>query len=558
MKMRSPHIVPLAKQSLEVLDTLRMLSGDSEWLFPGDRNAKKPMSNNTILKALERMGYKGRMTGHGFRGLASTILHERGYNHEHIELQLAHTPRNAVSAAYNHALYLQPRTKMMGEWADFLEQAQRGGGVLAFRPSPHYAFGTSCPTSRQNGNFVGANASLAPLANYGGPTQTQPPLPGSPAICEGLIADIPAGVTTDQRGLSRTTTYGSNPPCVDSGSVQTNYSLAFRTEPPASVPPSVNFTAALQLSESGNPFPVSGVTVPLALASGNPGSLNVSTLNTNTSGIAGSSTLQVGAEGTGDMLVATLPLTTTPPPAPLTTPLSITATSIAFNVAQGAQTITFSAPASPVTYGVGPIALSASASSGLPVTFSVMSGPAALSGSTLTITGTGTIVVAANQAGNASYLPAPQVTQTIMVNKATQSLSVAAAPVSPVYGTLITFTGMPAPAGTIAANFSFVIDKGTANLAILPAAVVTNATVTATYGQLKAGAHTVELDFSGMANYAASASPSVAVNVSQATPAITWNPATSIPYGTTASALLDATANIPGAFTYTAKRRAAV
>ena len=69
------------------------------------------MSNNTILKALERMGYKGRMTGHGFRGLASTILHEQGYAHDHIELQLAHAPRNAVSAAYNHALYLEPRAR---------------------------------------------------------------------------------------------------------------------------------------------------------------------------------------------------------------------------------------------------------------------------------------------------------------------------------------------------------------------------------------------------------------------------------------------------------------
>ena len=91
------------------------------------------MSNNTILKALERMGYKGRMTGHGFRGLASTILHEQGYNHEHIELQLAHAPRNAVSAAYNHALYLEPRAKMMQGRADYLEQTQRGGKVLPFR-----------------------------------------------------------------------------------------------------------------------------------------------------------------------------------------------------------------------------------------------------------------------------------------------------------------------------------------------------------------------------------------------------------------------------------------
>jgi integrase len=88
------------------------------------------MSNNTILAALKRMGYKGRMTGHGFRGLASTILHEQGYAHDHIELQLAHAPRNAVSAAYNHALYLEPRAKMMQDWADFLERTQRGGKVL--------------------------------------------------------------------------------------------------------------------------------------------------------------------------------------------------------------------------------------------------------------------------------------------------------------------------------------------------------------------------------------------------------------------------------------------
>jgi integrase len=135
MKMRTPHIVPLARQAVDLLETLRTLTGESEWLFPGDRNAKKPMSNNTILKALERMGYKGRMTGHGFRGLASTILHEQGFNHEHIELQLAHAPRNAVSAAYNHALYLEPRTRMMQDWADFLERTQRGGKVLPFRGS---------------------------------------------------------------------------------------------------------------------------------------------------------------------------------------------------------------------------------------------------------------------------------------------------------------------------------------------------------------------------------------------------------------------------------------
>ncbi len=133
MKMDTPHIVPLSRQTIEILEMLRTITGSGPLLFPGERDSKKPMSNNTILFALKRMGYGGRMTGHGFRGLASTILHEQGYDHEHIELQLAHAPRNAVSAAYNHALYLEPRAKMMQDWADFLEQTQRGGKVLAFR-----------------------------------------------------------------------------------------------------------------------------------------------------------------------------------------------------------------------------------------------------------------------------------------------------------------------------------------------------------------------------------------------------------------------------------------
>ena len=131
MKARRPHIVPLSRQAVEILRTLRGMS-DGELVFPGENDPEKPMSNNTILMALKRMGYQGEQTGHGFRGLASTIPHEQDYNHDHIELQLAHTPRNAVSAAYNHALYLGPRTKMMQDWSDFQEQAQRGGKVIPF------------------------------------------------------------------------------------------------------------------------------------------------------------------------------------------------------------------------------------------------------------------------------------------------------------------------------------------------------------------------------------------------------------------------------------------
>lgn len=124
MKMRSPHIVPLSQQAITVLEEIRKLAADDVLLFPSERRDGKTMSNNTILYALYRLGYRSRMTGHGFRGIASTILHEQGFNHDHIELQLAHTQRDAVSAAYNHALYLEPRAKMMHDWANYLDTAK--------------------------------------------------------------------------------------------------------------------------------------------------------------------------------------------------------------------------------------------------------------------------------------------------------------------------------------------------------------------------------------------------------------------------------------------------
>lgn len=122
MKMRTPHVVPLSTQAVEIVKTLQELRNLSPLLFPGERDHERPMSNNTILKALERMGYKHRMTGHGFRGIASTVLHEHGFDHAHIELQLAHMERNKVSAAYNFATYLPQRRRMMQWWADHLDQ----------------------------------------------------------------------------------------------------------------------------------------------------------------------------------------------------------------------------------------------------------------------------------------------------------------------------------------------------------------------------------------------------------------------------------------------------
>ena len=131
MKMKTPHIVPLSRQAIHILETLKPMTGHGELVFPNQNNHSKPMSNNTILKALEVAGYKHRMTGHGFRGLASTALHEQGFDHQHIELQLAHQERNQVSAAYNHALYLKQRATMMQHWADYLDVLKAGAKVVS-------------------------------------------------------------------------------------------------------------------------------------------------------------------------------------------------------------------------------------------------------------------------------------------------------------------------------------------------------------------------------------------------------------------------------------------
>lgn len=132
MKMDTPHIVPLSRQALEVLRALKLLTGNGRLVFPGALDKTKPISNNTILYALYRLGYRGRMTGHGFRGLASTILNESGFDEAHVELQLAHMKRNKVAAAYNHAKYLKQRTVMMQWWADYLDdKLARGRRALA-------------------------------------------------------------------------------------------------------------------------------------------------------------------------------------------------------------------------------------------------------------------------------------------------------------------------------------------------------------------------------------------------------------------------------------------
>jgi integrase len=127
MKMKETHIVPLSPQVLALLEQIKQYSGGSEYLFPninkqGAKKQNEVMSNNTMLFAIYRMGYKGRTTGHGFRSTASTILNEHGFRSDVIERQLAHAERNKIRAAYNHAEYMKERKAMMCWWSNHLEE----------------------------------------------------------------------------------------------------------------------------------------------------------------------------------------------------------------------------------------------------------------------------------------------------------------------------------------------------------------------------------------------------------------------------------------------------
>ena len=123
MKSGQPHTVPLASQTIELLAALKPITGHSIYLFPSTRSVSQPMSEMTVTAALRRMGYaKEEMCAHGFRGMASTLLNEKGYNRDWVERQLAHGPRDKVRAAYNHAEFLPERRKMMQEWADYIDE----------------------------------------------------------------------------------------------------------------------------------------------------------------------------------------------------------------------------------------------------------------------------------------------------------------------------------------------------------------------------------------------------------------------------------------------------
>jgi hypothetical protein len=262
------------------------------------------------------------------------------------------------------------------------------------------------------------NPLLGPLA-YNGANQTVQtllPLPGSPAIQAGLASTF----TTDQRGLPRPTGSGV---VSDLGAVQTNYTAVQFVQQPTNTLINATVTPAATLSviESG----AAAVNIPVPITFAGTGTLSGTLTETTlvaTPGAAAIATygnLSVNAAGTGDTLSVSLPIT----PAGAATPLTLTASSSSFDITLQATTITWSsAPPASVVYGTGPIMLAATASSGATVLYQVISGPASISGSTLSFTGAGTVVIEAYTTASGNY-GSGSLTANIIVTQAPQTIT---------------------------------------------------------------------------------------------------------------------------------------
>lgn len=120
MKMRRAHLVPLSTQALDLLNELKIMTGNYRYVFPGRNDPNKPMSEAAINQLIKRLGYGGRLTGHGFRHMMSTILHDAGFNSQYIELQLAHVDSNRIRGTYNHATFIEERRKMLSFFSSTL------------------------------------------------------------------------------------------------------------------------------------------------------------------------------------------------------------------------------------------------------------------------------------------------------------------------------------------------------------------------------------------------------------------------------------------------------
>ncbi|MGL5741025.1 MAG: integrase domain-containing protein [Plesiomonas shigelloides] len=126
MKKRRQHRIPLTQQMLDLLDVMKPISGRREFIFPSDRDPKRPCNSQTANMALKRMGFAGRLVSHGLRSLASTTLNEQGFEPDLIEAALAHVDDNQVRSAYNRTDYLERRKPMMCWWSEHIEEAAKG------------------------------------------------------------------------------------------------------------------------------------------------------------------------------------------------------------------------------------------------------------------------------------------------------------------------------------------------------------------------------------------------------------------------------------------------
>lgn len=133
MGRRNPHAVPLSAQAVKILRDLYPVTGQGEYVFPNRNSSGRVISENTVLKIIETIGYKGKMTGHGFRSLARSILGEMGYRWEALEAMLSHALVNQTAAAYVRTTYFEERRGIMQQWADYLDKVEAGAEVIPLR-----------------------------------------------------------------------------------------------------------------------------------------------------------------------------------------------------------------------------------------------------------------------------------------------------------------------------------------------------------------------------------------------------------------------------------------
>jgi integrase len=127
MKMKREHISPLSKQSIAILRDIERITGEGEYIFPAIGPKRRPISENTLGTALHAIGYTSeQMVPHGFRSMASTLLHDLGFVSSDIELQLAHADKNKIRAVYNRSERIKERTRMMQKWSDHLDKLRAG------------------------------------------------------------------------------------------------------------------------------------------------------------------------------------------------------------------------------------------------------------------------------------------------------------------------------------------------------------------------------------------------------------------------------------------------